>query len=77
MMYAYAQADDHGKIFSVFASSLPVDDPTDVFEVADYDSSLIGRYVTKNGEISAPPQPGTFYVWDENTSSFNEVRLNS
>ena len=76
-MHNYAQGDEHGLIFSVFQSSVPIDDPIDLIEIADFDEDLIGRYLIGNGEISAPPEPGSFYVWNDAISSFEQVVSNS
>jgi hypothetical protein len=72
-MYCYAQADEHGLIFSVFQSSIPVTEVPDVFAVADCDPLLLGCYVAKDGKISSPPRSGTSFVWDESTESFAEI----
>ena len=72
-MYCYAQADEHGLIFSVFQSSLPVADVPELFEVLDCNPLLLGCYRTGDGIISSPPSAGKAFVWDESTESFVEV----
>ena len=59
-MYCYAQADEHGLIFSVFQSSLPVADVPELFEVLDCNPLLLGCYRTGDGIISSPPSAISF-----------------
>lgn len=73
-MYCYAQADEHGLIFSVFESSIPVTDVPEVFEVLNCNPVLLGCYLADDGKISSPPSAGTAFVWDESTESFVEVQ---
>ena len=76
-MYCYAQSDEHGLIFSVFESSLPVTEVSEVFEILECDQALLGCYVADDGKISSPPPAGSSYVWDESTESFVEIEFSS
>ena len=76
-MHNYAQVDEHGLIFSVFQSSLPVNDVAGVFETPDYDPLALGCYFTDDGKISSPPSTGSYYVWSESTESFAEIKSSS